>query len=144
MSQSPNQQLERTVTRARVRPASAAAPFCAHGAHDTSARGRSTAALCDKSSEPFDFGIDALNLRIYGRPMKRDEMSVEEQAARLSHRDRARLALRLIESLEPGQDEDVDALWLDEAEQRLRKYDEGGTQARDADEAIADIERQLT
>jgi len=75
--------------------------------------------------------------------MKRDEASVEEQAARLSHRDRARLALRLIESLEPGQDEDVDGLWLDEAEQRLRKYDRGATQARDAEDAIADIERQL-
>jgi hypothetical protein len=75
--------------------------------------------------------------------MKRDEMSVEEQAARLSHRDRARLALRLIESLEPGQDEDVDGLWLDEAEQRLRRYDQGAQQARDAEDAIADIERQL-
>jgi hypothetical protein len=76
--------------------------------------------------------------------MKRDEMSVEEQAARLSHRDRARLALRLIESLEPGHDEDVDGLWLDEAEQRLRRYDQGATQARDAEDAIADIERQVT
>lgn len=76
--------------------------------------------------------------------MKRDEQSVEEQAARLSHRDRARLALRLIESLEPGQDEDVDGLWLDEAEQRLRKYDQGATQARNAEDAIADVERQLT
>ena len=75
--------------------------------------------------------------------MKHDESSVEEQVARLSHRDRARLALRLIESLEPGQDEDVDGLWLDEAEQRIRKYDEGATQARDAGDAIADIERQL-
>ena len=75
--------------------------------------------------------------------MKRDEISVEEQAARLSHRDRARLALRLIESLEPGQDEDVDGVWLNEAEQRLRKYDQGGTQSRDAEDAIADIERQL-
>jgi hypothetical protein len=75
--------------------------------------------------------------------MKRDEISVEEQAARLSHRDRARLALRLIESLEPGQDEDVDGVWLNEAEQRLRKYDQGGTQARDAEGAIADIEHQL-
>ena len=75
--------------------------------------------------------------------MKRDEISVEEQAARLSHRDRARLALRLIESLEPGQDEDVDGLWLEEAEQRLRKHDQGATQARDAEAAIADIERQL-
>jgi hypothetical protein len=76
--------------------------------------------------------------------MKRDEQSVEEQAARLSHRDRARLALRLIESLEPGQDEDVDGLWLDESEQRLQKYDQDATQARDAEDAIADIERQLT
>ena len=76
--------------------------------------------------------------------MKRDELSLEEQAARLSPRERARLALRLIESLHPGQDEDVNQLWLDEAERRLRKYDEGGTHARDAEEAISDIERRLT
>ena len=75
--------------------------------------------------------------------MKRDDLSVEEQAARLSHRDRARLALRLLESLEPRRDEEVDELWLDEAEQRLRRYDAGATQARDAEDAIADIERQL-
>jgi hypothetical protein len=76
--------------------------------------------------------------------MKREELSVEEQAARLSHRERARLALRLIESLEPGQDEDVHQLWLDDAERRLREYDEGDAQARDAEEAISDIERRLT
>lgn len=39
----PNQQLERTVIRHRVRAASAAAPLCARDAHDTSTRGRSTA-----------------------------------------------------------------------------------------------------
>jgi hypothetical protein len=75
--------------------------------------------------------------------MKRDDISIEEQAARLSHRDRARLALRLIESLEPGRDEEVDELWLDEAEQRLRRYDQGASRARDAQDAVADIERQL-
>lgn len=75
--------------------------------------------------------------------MKRDLASIEEQAARLPHRERARLALRLIESLEPGQDEDVDALWLDEAERRLRDYERGRTNAREADEAVAEIERQL-
>ena len=75
---------------------------------------------------------------------KRDESSVEEQAAQLPHRERARLALRLIESLEPGHDEDVDELWLNEAERRLREYDRGATQARDAEEAISEIERQLT
>jgi hypothetical protein len=38
-----NQQLERTVVLNRVRATSAAAPLCTRGAHDTSARGRSTA-----------------------------------------------------------------------------------------------------
>ena len=37
---SPNQQLQRTVTRRRVRAASAALPLCARGAHDASSRGR--------------------------------------------------------------------------------------------------------
>jgi hypothetical protein len=36
----PNQQLQRTVIRRRVRAAGAALPLCACGAHDTSARGR--------------------------------------------------------------------------------------------------------
>lgn len=76
--------------------------------------------------------------------MKPDEQSIEDQAAQLPQRERARLALRLIESLEPGQDENVEELWLDEAERRLQKYDEGATQADDADEAISDIERNLT
>ncbi len=75
--------------------------------------------------------------------MKRDQASVEEQAAQLPQRERARLALKLIESLEPGHDEDVDELWLNEAEHRLGEYDRGATQARDADEAVSEIERQL-
>jgi hypothetical protein len=76
--------------------------------------------------------------------MKPDEQSIEDQAAQLPHRDRARLALRLIASLDPGQDEDVDELWLDEAEQRLNGYDEGVMRAEHAEEAISDIERDLT
>lgn len=75
--------------------------------------------------------------------MKRDHANIEEQATRLPQRERARLALRLIESLEPGRDEDVDALWLNEAEERLQKYERGDTTTREADEAIADIERHL-
>jgi hypothetical protein len=49
----------------------------------------------------------------------------------------------MIESLEPGVDEDVDTLWLDEAERRLERYDRGHSEARDAEEAIADAERNL-
>ena len=75
--------------------------------------------------------------------MKPDETSIEDQVARLPHRERARLALALLESLDPGKDEDVSELWLDEAERRLKRYDEGKTDARDADEAISEIERHL-
>lgn len=81
---------------------------------------------------------------LYGEPMKPDKASVEKQAVQLPHRERAQLALRLIESLDPGHDEDVDELWLDEAERRLLEYDRGAAQARTAEEAISEIERQLT
>ena len=75
--------------------------------------------------------------------MEPDKQGIEDQAAQLPRRERARLALRLIESLEPGQDENVEELWLDEAERRLKKYDEAKTQTDDAEEAISDIERNL-
>ena len=76
--------------------------------------------------------------------MKPDKASVEKQAVQLPHRERAQLALRLIESLHPGHDEQVDEFWPDEAERRLREYARGATQARNAEEAISEIERQLT
>jgi len=76
--------------------------------------------------------------------MKPDESSIEDQISRLPDRERTRLALRLLENLEPGRDEkNVDVLWLDEAERRLKRYDEGLVEARDAEEAISEVERQL-
>jgi putative addiction module component (TIGR02574 family) len=75
--------------------------------------------------------------------MKSDAAELEERMSHLSRRERARLALRLIESLDPGQDEEADELWLDEAERRLAAYDSGKTVARDAEEAFSEIERHL-
>ena len=71
------------------------------------------------------------------------EKNFEDQVIGLPHRDRARIALKLIESLEPGRDEDSSELWLDEAERRLAAYDAGETSARDADEVLARVEQQL-
>ena len=51
--------------------------------------------------------------------------------------------MKLIESLDPGKDEDVSELWLEEAERRVAAYDAGETDARDADEVFSEIERQL-
>jgi len=75
--------------------------------------------------------------------MKPIDPNLEIQIIGLPHRDRARLALALIESLDPGKDEDATELWLDEAERRLAAYDAGERESRDADESLLDIERQL-
>jgi putative addiction module component (TIGR02574 family) len=75
--------------------------------------------------------------------MASDPTMIENDAIRLPHRERARLALRLIESLDPGKDEEVDELWLAEAERRLKEYDEGTASARDIDDALLEIEKQL-
>lgn len=71
------------------------------------------------------------------------EDNIEDQVIGLPHRERARIALKLIESLDPGKDEDVSELWLDEADRRLAAYDSGDTHARDADEVFSEVERQL-
>jgi hypothetical protein len=75
--------------------------------------------------------------------MASDSTTIQDDAVRLPHRERAKLALRLIESLDPGKDEDVGEIWLAEAEHRLKAYDEGSTDARDIDDALSEIERQL-
>jgi putative addiction module component (TIGR02574 family) len=75
--------------------------------------------------------------------MASDSTTIQDDAVRLPHRERAKLALRLIESLDPGEDEDVSEIWLAEAERRLKAYDEGTIEARDIDEALSEIEQRL-
>ena len=74
--------------------------------------------------------------------MGSDPTMIEKDAIQLPHRERARLALRLIESLDPGKNENVEELWLTEAERRLKEYDDGTISARDIDEALLEIEKQ--
>ena len=69
--------------------------------------------------------------------------NLEEQVKKLPQKDRARLAMSLIESLDPGTDEDAEALWLDEAEKRLKAYDTGNTQSRPVNDVIAEIQFSL-
>ncbi len=75
--------------------------------------------------------------------MKSERPSLEDQARNLAPNARARLALKLIESLDPGEDEDADELWLDEAERRLSDYDSGKTEAIPADDVFSEIEQKL-
>ena len=75
--------------------------------------------------------------------MSSSNRTLEEQVKRLPQKDRARLALSLIESLDPGTDEDAEALWLDEAEKRLKGYEAGETQSRPVNDVIAEIKSGL-
>jgi len=51
--------------------------------------------------------------------------TIEEEALSLPPRERAKLAERLLESLDNLPERDVETLWLDVAERRAREIDEG-------------------
>lgn len=57
--------------------------------------------------------------------MTRPARELESKALRLPRRERARLAQRLISSLDAEGDADVDKLWLQEAERRLDELKSG-------------------
>lgn len=66
--------------------------------------------------------------------------AVESDALALPVHDRARLAERLIASLEMERDEEAEELWLQEAEQRYQAYKQGKTKARLAEDVFRDAD----
>ncbi len=61
---------------------------------------------------------------------------LEAQALSLPRRARARLAQRLISSLDPTVEAGVDKLWLQEAERRLRELQSGKVTAIPAEKVL--------
>ena len=68
---------------------------------------------------------------------------LERQAHELSDDERARLALSLIESLEPAEEGDVEAAWRAEIEARLAAYDRGEVKAIPGEDVFAEVRRLL-
>ena len=68
---------------------------------------------------------------------------VESAAMRLSTKARARLAARLIASLDNRRDEDAEQAWYDEAERRDKAFREGRLKGRPADEVLRDLRSKL-
>jgi putative addiction module component (TIGR02574 family) len=75
--------------------------------------------------------------------MNTDTRKLEKQAQGLSPEERAQLAMALIERLDQGRDEDVEELWLDEAERRLEEYRTGRIESIPANEVFEKIEKKL-
>jgi putative addiction module component (TIGR02574 family) len=68
---------------------------------------------------------------------------LEERARRLSTEDRARLALALIESLEPADTGNIEEAWLAEAQRRSAQLDRGEVKTIPAAETFAEVRRSL-
>ena len=68
---------------------------------------------------------------------------LESQALKLSHRQRARLAQRLISSLEQEVDADAERLWLAEAERRLAEIKSGKVVAIPAERVLKKVRAAL-
>jgi putative addiction module component (TIGR02574 family) len=66
---------------------------------------------------------------------------IEQDALRLSAQDRARLAVRLLSSLEESTEspEDIEKLWIAEAERRFQELRDGLVQGIPAREVFAEL-----
>lgn len=67
-------------------------------------------------------------------PRKLDQ--IEAEALQLGARSRAALARKLLQSLEPATVSDNERAWYDEAERRMRAYQEGRIDAIPAREVL--------
>ena len=63
-----------------------------------------------------------------------DLQTIKREALGLAPESRAKLAHELLESLDTLSVEEIDELWLDEAERRLKDLDEGRVQLVPAEE----------
>jgi hypothetical protein len=75
--------------------------------------------------------------------MSIDLKKCESQALRLSARERAALAERLIASLDVINDAENERLWVREAEKRYQQYKKGRVTARNAQDVFRDIRSEI-
>ena len=72
-----------------------------------------------------------------------DTTTLLEQALSLPEHDRARIAARLLESLDEETQDDVDAAWAAEIERRCAAVDAGTLSTSDWKDVRARIEREI-
>jgi hypothetical protein len=76
--------------------------------------------------------------------MTSDIKEIEKKALELSNQERAILIRQLIQSLEEGtEEENVEGIWIEEAEFRYSQYKEGNTSDKPADEVLKDAKKNL-
>ena len=69
--------------------------------------------------------------------------AIEEEALHLPVKERARLAHRLLESLDDLPESDSDRLWADEAARRAKEIDDGKVELVSAEELEQRVQARL-
>ena len=69
--------------------------------------------------------------------------SITQQALDLDLKERARLVERLLESLDGVSEEEIQELWLDEAERRIQEYRAGRMEAVVSEQVFREAEDLL-
>ncbi len=75
--------------------------------------------------------------------MARSLAEIERELMALPERERAVLARDLLATLDKESGEEVEALWVREAEQRYREFKSGNIGSSSAEEAFAEVRRGL-
>ena len=75
--------------------------------------------------------------------MSLDENQIEAAALNLQPHSRAKLAEKLLKSLDVLSDAEIEALWLAEAERRNAELDNGEEQAVPAEDVLQDARARL-
>lgn len=75
--------------------------------------------------------------------MSKSVAELEREARRLPEQERALLAQHLIASIDPGEDVDAEAAWLEEAERRYQAYRQGKLTAKPVDQVFREAKSQL-
>lgn len=68
---------------------------------------------------------------------------IEQEALKMAPASRAKLAERLLDSLETLSEEEIESLWIEEAVRRDREFDEGSAFGRSAEEVMRDARDSL-
>lgn len=75
--------------------------------------------------------------------MPKSVAELEQEASRLPEKDRAVLAHHLIASIDPGEDVDAEAAWLEEAERRYQAYRQGQLVGKPAEQVFREAKSKL-
>ena len=75
--------------------------------------------------------------------MSKSVAELEQEARHLPTQERALLAQHLIASIDPGEDVDAEAAWLEEAERRYQAYRQGKLTAKPVDQVFREAKSQL-